>query len=90
VATNTPDDPRNFVQRSQVLPRDSQAVERCQVSGLASCLDVEFRADAPDEFRFAAYRGKHPSEKQQVTGLHRFRVDAERLRRRWKLDAKLS
>jgi hypothetical protein len=53
-------------------------------------LDVEFRADAPDEFRFAAYRGKHSGEKEQVARLHRFRVDAEWLRRRWKLDAKLS
>jgi hypothetical protein len=73
-----------------MLPRDSEAVERCQVRGLASCLDVEFRADAPDEFRFAAYRGKHSGEKEQVARLHRFRVDAEWLRRRWKLDAKLS
>jgi len=36
-------------------------------------LDVEFRADAPDEFRFAAYRGKHSGEEKQVARLHRFR-----------------
>ena len=72
-----------------MLPRNSQAVEGCQVSGLPSCLDVEFPADAPDEFRFAAYRRKHPGEKEQVACLHRFRVDAERFRRRWKLDAKV-
>jgi hypothetical protein len=29
-----------------MLPRDSEGVERCQVSGLASRLHVEFRADA--------------------------------------------
>ena len=71
-------------------PRDSERVEGCQVSGLPSCFDVEFGADAPDEFRFAAYSGKHSGEKEQVARLHRFRVDAKRLRRRWKLDAKLS
>ncbi len=73
-----------------MLPRDSQAVERCQVSGLPTCLDVEFRADSADVFRFAAYRGKHSGEKEQVARLHRFRVDAEWRRRRWKLYVKLS
>jgi hypothetical protein len=48
-------------------------------------VSVEFRTDAPDEFRFASYSGKHSGEKEQVARLHRFRVDAERLRRRWKL-----
>ena len=73
-----------------MLPRDSEDVERCQLSGLASRLHVEFRADAPDEFRFTAYSGKHSGEKEQVARPHRFRVDAERLRRLWKLDAKFS
>src|SRR5437899_10166581 len=85
-----PDDPRNLVERSEMLPRDSEGVERCQVSGLASRLRVEFHTDAPDEFRFAAFSGKHSGEKEQVARLHRFRVDAERLRRRWKLDTKFS
>ena len=40
-----------------MLPRDSERVERCQVSGLPTCLDVEFRADSADVFRFAAYVG---------------------------------
>ena len=73
-----------------MLPRDSEGVERCQVSGLASRLLVEFRADAPDEFRFAAYSGKHSGEKEQVARLHGFRVDTERIGRRWKPYAKLS
>jgi hypothetical protein len=62
----------------------------CVVGGLAACLDVEFPADVPDEFRFAAYSGKHSGEEEQVASLHLFRVNVERLRRRWKLDAKLS
>ena len=73
-----------------MLPRDSEGVDRCQVSGLAPRLHLEFCTDAPDEFRFPAYRGKHSGEKEQGARLHRFRVDAEWLRRRWKLDAKLS
>ena len=40
-----------------MLPRDSKGIERGQVSGIASRLYVEFRADAPDEFRLAAYGG---------------------------------
>jgi hypothetical protein len=54
------------------------------------CFHIEFRANAPDKFGFAAFSGKHSGEKEQVASLHRFRVDAERLRRRWKLDAELS
>jgi hypothetical protein len=34
--------------------------------------------------------GSISGEKEQVARLDRFRVDAERLRRRWKLDTKLS
>src|SRR5580704_205829 len=71
-----------------MLPRDSEGVERCQVSGLASRLHIEFRAHAPDEFRFAAYSGKHSGEKEQVARLYRLRINTERLGRGRKLDAK--
>src|SRR5882762_2539472 len=71
-----------------MLLRDGESVERSQVSGHASRFHVEFRTDAPDEFRFTAYSGKHSSEKEQVARLHRFGISAERLRRRWELDAK--
>ena len=54
------------------------------------CFNIEFRANAPDKFSFAAFSWKHSGEKEQIARLHGFRVDAERLRRRWKLDAKLS
>src|SRR5207245_9309082 len=73
-----------------MLLRDSKGVDRRQISGLASRFHIEVRADASDEFRFAAYSGKHSGEKEQVARPHRFRVDAERLRRLWKLDAKFS
>jgi hypothetical protein len=72
-----------------MLPRDSESVDRCQVSGHVSRFHVEFRADAPDEFGFTAYSGEHSGEKEHVACPHRFRVDTERLGRRWKLDAKL-
>src|SRR5205807_4501496 len=45
-----PDDPRHFVERSQMLPRDSQDVERREVSRLAPRFYIELRADAPNEF----------------------------------------
>jgi len=39
-------------------------------------------APTPDEFRCAAFRGKHPAQKKQIARLRWFRIDAERLRRR--------
>src|SRR5579864_5945809 len=71
-----------------MLRRDGEGVERRQASRRTPCLYVEFRANAPNEFGFAAYSRKHSGEKEQVARLHRFCVDAERLRRRGKLDAK--
>jgi len=73
-----------------MLLRDGKAIERRQASRRMLCFPIEFRAYAPDEFGFAAYGGKHSGEKEQVACLHGFRVDAERLRRRRKVDAKLS
>ncbi len=85
-----PDHARHFVERSQILPRNGEDVERREVRRLAARFDIELRADASDEFRRAAFRGKHPGEKKQVTCLHRFGIDAERLRRRRELDAQFS
>src|SRR5215468_4754819 len=82
-----PHDPRHFVERSQMLPRDSERVQRPKVSRLAPRLHIELCADAPNEFRPASFRGQHPGQKKQSAGLHRFRVGAKRLRRR-QLDAK--
>ncbi len=71
-----------------MLPRDSEDVERREVSRLAPRFHIELRADAPNEFRGVAFRGKHPAQKKQIARLHRFHIGAERLRRRWELDAK--
>src|SRR6266567_1581695 len=83
-----PHDPRHFVERPQILPRDSQDVERRKVSRLAPRFHIELRADAPNEFRLAAFRGKHPAQKKQIARLHRFCISAEWLRRRREFDAK--
>src|SRR5438876_124200 len=83
-----PDDPRHFVERSQMLPRDSEDVERRKVSRLAPRFHIELRADAPNEFCPVAFRGKHPAQKKQMARLHRFHIGAERLRRRRELDAR--
>src|SRR6266487_4294456 len=66
---------------------DSENVERREMSGLAPRFHIELRADAPNEFRPAAFRGKHPAQKKQIARLHRFHIGAERLRRRRELDA---
>src|SRR6266478_841526 len=71
-----------------MFSRDSENVERREMSRLAPRFHIELRADASDEFRPAAFRRKHPGQKKQITRLHRFHIGAERLRRRRKLDAK--
>ncbi len=73
-----------------MLPRDREGVQCGQTGRLVARFDVQLRAEAPNEFRLAAFSGKHSGEKEQAARLHRFGVDAERLRRRWKLDAELS
>src|SRR5437660_5463884 len=83
-----PDDPRHFVERSQMFSRDSENVERREVSCLAPRFHIELRADAPNEFRPVAFRGKHPAQKKQVARLYRFLIDAERLRRCREVDTK--
>src|SRR5262250_1520178 len=40
-----PDDPRHFVERCQMLPRNSEDIERREVSRLAPRFHIEFRAD---------------------------------------------
>src|ERR1700730_1433920 len=71
-----------------MFSRDSKDVERGEMCSLASRFHIELRADAPDEFRRAAFRGEHPGQKKQIARLHRFHVSAERLRRCRQLDAK--
>jgi len=40
---------------------------------------IEFRADAPDEFRPPAFCGEHPGQKKQIARLHRLHIGTERL-----------
>src|SRR6266850_1484227 len=83
-----PDDPLHFVERSQMLPRDSEAIENRQASRRAPCFHIEFRTNAPNEFRAMAFSGKHPTQKKQIARLDRFHIGAERLRRRRELNFK--
>src|SRR5439155_10753531 len=79
---------RHFVERSQVLPRDCKAIESSEISRFPPGFHIKLRADAPSEFRPAAFGGKHPGEKEQIACLHSFHIDAKRLRWRWELNAK--
>src|SRR6266513_2782994 len=54
-----PDDPRHFVERSQMFSRDSENVERGEMCSLAPRFHIELRADASDKFRCTAFRRKH-------------------------------
>lgn len=81
------DDPFHFVERSQMLPRDSQDVERREAGSFASLFHTQLRAYAADELRPVTFRGKHPAQKQQIARPHRFHVGTERLRRRGEIDS---
>ena len=59
-------DPRHFVERSQMLPRDGEGVERREARRLAASFHIELRADALNEFRPVAFRGKHPGQRLPV------------------------
>ncbi len=56
-----PDDPRHFVERSQMLPGNSEDVERRELSSPAPRFHIELCADPPNEFRPVALRRKHPA-----------------------------
>jgi len=73
-------DALDSVERSQMLPRDSEDVERRELSRLASSFHIEFRTDAPNEFRAMAFGGKHAAQKKQIARLYRFHVGTEWLR----------
>src|SRR5258707_15837631 len=62
-----------------MLPRDSEYIERREVSRLAPRFHIELRADAPNEFGHVAFRWKHPAQKKQIARLHRFHIGPERL-----------
>src|SRR5712671_5330932 len=61
-----PDNSRHSVERPQMLPRDTEDVERGELRRLTSSFYVKFRADSPNEFRDPAFRGKHPAQKKQI------------------------
>src|SRR5258707_846670 len=72
-----------------MLPRDSEDVERREVSGPSTRFYIELRADAASELRPTVLRGKHPGQEKQIACLHRFCVGPKRLRRGRQLDTKL-
>jgi hypothetical protein len=69
-------------------PRDSEDVERREVSRLAARFYIKLRADAPSELCLMALGGKHSGQKKQIACLHSFHIGAERLRWDRELDAK--
>ena len=70
-----------------MLPHDSDRVQGSNLLRFAPCVRVKFRADTPDEFRFAALGSKHAGETEQISRLNRFDMNPEGLRWRWKRDS---
>src|SRR4029077_10463206 len=82
-----PDNSRHFVERSQMFPCDREGIQRRKMRRFASRFHIELGADAPDEFRHAAFRREHAGEKKQITCLDCFRINAKRFRRSREFDA---
>jgi hypothetical protein len=55
----------------------------------ASCFDVQFSADAPNELGTVTVSWEHPAQKKDVPGLYRLHIRAERLGRRRQLNTKI-
>ena len=70
-----------------MLPHDSDRVQGSNLLRFAPCVRVKFRADTPDEFRFAVMGSKHAGETEQTARLNRFDINPEGLTSRWKSDA---
>jgi hypothetical protein len=64
--------PRDFVERAEVVPRYSERIERREVSGVATRFHVELGTDPSNKFRLAARRGKHTGKEKKIAGSHRF------------------
>jgi hypothetical protein len=69
-----------------MLSRYREGVCRSQPSRLPPCCQVKFRSNAADEFRFPPFCGEHSREEKRLARLDRLEIDAERVRRRGKLD----
>lgn len=76
--------------RSAARPwKDRAFAGATEISKTLAVSFVESSAtQAPNEFRCAPFRGEHSSQEKQVGRLYRLYVDALRLRRCWKFDAK--
>src|SRR6185503_11578344 len=79
-------DTLRLVQRSEMLPRQRERIERCQAGRAAPVFDAEIGADSPEELRDAALQRQRPAHEQQIPDLYRFDIGAQRLRRRRQLD----
>jgi hypothetical protein len=63
-----------------MIPRDSDRVRGSKLRRFAPCVHVKFRADTPDEFRFAALGPKHAGETGQISSLICVDINPEKLR----------
>jgi len=64
VAANTPNRTIHVTLSSdpKCFPHDSDRVQSSNLLRFGPCVRVKFRADTPDEFRFAALGSKHAGE----------------------------
>ena len=61
----------------RIVPAFSNLSARTQSPGQAS-FHIELRADASNEFRSVAFRGKRHAQKKQIARLRRFHIGAKR------------
>jgi hypothetical protein len=70
------------VEGAEVPPSCSEDAQCRSIGRIPPCLDIEFLSEAPKILRFVIDDRKHSAEENQVAGLQRLNVGAERRRGR--------
>ena len=72
-----------------MLPGCSEDAQSRGVGSIPSSLNIELFAQAANKLRFVVDNRKHAAKEEQVAGLYRLDVRAERRRSCWELNAKV-
>jgi hypothetical protein len=72
-----------------MLLDERKSIQRGQASRAPSVFDAQLTSDASQELWGASLHGQRAAQKEQVPGLYRFHVGAERGRRTRQVYAKL-
>src|SRR5580692_3433837 len=84
--TSWSNDLPDSIQRLQMLPGKRQGVQRRKPRRTLAIREGQISADTPPEARYSSLDGQGSAEEQQLPGLRRFHILAQRPGRRWQGD----